>query len=364
MRILVTGGAGFIGSHYVRALLEGGYPGYAHAQVTVLDKLTYAGNLASLEPVAASPRFSFVRGDICDAGLLASVVPGHDVVVNFAAETHVDGSIAGAPGFVTANVAGVQVLLQACVDAGVARVVQVSTDEVYGSVASGSWAEGAQLEPSSPYSAAKAGGDLIAGAYARTHGLDVSITRCCNNYGPYQYPENVIPLLVTNLLDGVKVPLYGDGLNVRGWVHVDDHCRGVQLVLERGRPGHVYHISGDMELSDLDLTAALLDCCGAGWDMVARVEDRKGHDRRHSLDDSPLRAMGYAPQIPFSEGLAATVRWYRENRRWWEPLKQSQPGPVRRTATGTHSENLAAEIDPANFARRRPNPRLRKMKNR
>jgi dTDP-glucose 4,6-dehydratase len=362
MKILVTGGAGFIGSHYVRTLLEGGYPGYAHAQVTVLDKLTYAGNLASLEPVAASPRFSFVRGDICDAALLASVVPGHDVVVNFAAETQADRSIAGTPGLAVADVAGVQVLLQACVDAGVSRVVQVSTDEVYGSVASGSWAEGARLEPRSPYSAAKAGGDLMAGAYARTHGLDVSITRCCNNYGPYQHPENVVPLLATNLLDGVKVPLYGDGQNVRGWVHVDDHCQGVQLVLERGRPGRVYHIGGDAELSDTDLTQALLDCCQAGWDMVARVEDRRGQDRRHALDDSVLRGMGYAPQIAFSEGLAATVRWYRENRRWWEPLKQSQPGPVRRTATGTRSGNPAAEMEPATFARRRPSTRLRKMK--
>ncbi len=232
MRVLVTGGAGFIGSHYVRTLLDGGYPGFGHAQVTVLDKLTYAGNLANLEPVAGSPRFSFVRGDICDAAVLASVVPGHDVVVNFAAETHVDRSITGGSGFVAANMVGVQALLQACVGAGVTRVVQVSTDEVYGSVASGSWAEDARLDPSSPYSAAKAGGDLIAGAFARTHGLNVSITRCCNNYGPYQFPEKIIPLFVTNLLDGFTVPLYGDGLNVRGWVHVDDHCRGIQLVLE------------------------------------------------------------------------------------------------------------------------------------
>jgi dTDP-glucose 4,6-dehydratase len=328
MRILVTGGAGFIGSHYVRTLLEGGYPGYEHAQVTVLDKLTYAGNQASLELVAASPRFSFVRGDICDGELLASVVPGHDVVVNFAAETHVDRSIAGASDFVAANVAGVQVLLQSCLDAGVPRVVQVSTDEVYGSVASGSWTEDARLEPSSPYSAAKAGGDLIAGAYARTHGLDVSITRCCNNYGPYQFPEKVIPLFATNLLDGLPVPLYGDGQNVRGWVHVDDHCRGIQLVLEQGQPGRVYHISGDVELSNVELTRALLECCGPGWDMVARVEDRKGHDRRYSLDDSLLRGMGYAPRVPFREGLKGTVRWYQENRGWWEPLKQSQPALV------------------------------------
>jgi dTDP-glucose 4,6-dehydratase len=325
MRILITGGAGFIGSHYVRTMIGGGYPGYERARLTVLDKLTYAGHLANLEPVADDPRLEFIHGDICDAAMLATVVPGHDAVVNFAAESHVDRSIGGASDFVTTNVVGTQVLLQACLDAKVPRVVQVSTDEVYGSVAAGSWAEGARLDPSSPYSAAKAGGDLITGAYARTHGLNVSITRCCNNYGPYQFPEKVIPLFVTNLLDGLKVPLYGDGRNVRGWVHVDDHCRGIQLVLEQGQPGHVYHIAGGDELSNTDLTQALLDCCGAGWDMVAYVEDRKGHDRRYSLDDSRLRGMGYAPRIPFSDGLNATVRWYQDNRRWWEPLKHARP---------------------------------------
>jgi len=322
MRILVTGGAGFIGSHYVRTLLGGGYPGFGDAQVTVFDKLTYAGNLANLEPVTDSPGLTFVRGDICDAGLLATVVPGHDIVVNFAAETHVDRSISGAADFVTTNVVGTQVLLQACLDAGVPRVVQVSTDEVYGSVATGSWAEDARLEPNSPYAAAKAGGDLIARAYARTHGLDVSITRCCNNYGPYQFPEKLIPLFTTNLLDGNKVPLYGDGQNVRGWIHVDDHCRGVQLVVEQGKPGFVYHINGDTELTNTELTRELLEICGAGWDMVTPVEDRKGHDRRYSLDDSVLRGMGYAPRIPFAEGLRATVEWYAGNRAWWEPLKQ------------------------------------------
>jgi dTDP-glucose 4,6-dehydratase len=325
MRVLVAGGAGFIGSHYVRTLLAGGYRSFGEARVTVLDSLTYAGNLSSLEPAAGSPRLEFVHGDICDAGLLAGVVPGHDVVVNFAAETHVDRSITGAAGFVAANVAGVQTLLQACLDAGVPRMVQVSTDEVYGSVAAGSWSEDARLEPSSPYSAAKAGGDLMALAYARTHGLDVSITRCCNNYGPYQFPEKVIPLFVTNLLDGLRIPLYGDGRNVRGWVHVDDHCHGIQLVVERGEPGRVYHINGDVELSNMELTRALLDSCGAGWDMVSHVEDRKGHDRRYCLDDSVLREMGYAPRTGFAEGLAATVNWYRENRRWWEPLKELQP---------------------------------------
>ena len=323
MRILVAGGAGFIGSHYVRTLVAGGYPGFGDARVTVLDKLTYAGNLANLEPVMDDPRLTFVRGDICDGALLADVIPGHDAVLNFAAESHVDRSITGASSFVAANVVGVQALLQACLDAKVPRVVQVSTDEVYGSVASGSWAEDARLEPNSPYSAAKAGGDLMARAYARTHGLDVSITRCSNNYGPYQYPEKVIPLFVTNLLDGLKVPLYGDGQNVRGWVHVDDHCRGIQLVLEHGTAGTVYHINGDVELTNLELTQAILDCCGAGWDMVTPVADRKGHDRRYSLDDSVLRGMGYAPRTPFRDGLPATVRWYRDNRRWWEPLKQS-----------------------------------------
>jgi len=326
MKILVTGGAGFIGSHYVRALLRGNYPGFEQARVTVLDKLTYAGNQANLEPVAASPGFSFIRGDICDAALLAAVVPGHDAVINFAAETHVDRSIVGAAEFMASNAMGVQVLLQACLDAGVARFVQVSTDEVYGSVDHGSWKEDAPLAPNSPYAAAKAGGDLLARAYARTHGVNVSITRCCNNYGPYQHPEKVIPLFVTNLLDGLKVPLYGDGQNVRGWVHVDDHCRGIQLVLERGQPGGVYHINGNAELSNIELARALLARCGADWEMVAHVEDRKGHDRRYSLDDSLLRSMGFAPRIPFSQGLADTVRWYEQNRSWWEPLKRVTHG--------------------------------------
>lgn len=326
MRILVTGGAGFIGSHYVRTMLAGGYPGFENASVTVLDKLTYAGNLANLEPVSGSPRLELIQGDICDAALLGTVVPGHDLVINFAAETHVDRSIMGATAFVATNVAGTQTLMQACLDAKTPRVIQVSTDEVYGSVASGSWTEAAPLAPNSPYAATKAGGDLIALAYARTHGLDVSVTRCCNNYGPYQYPEKVIPLFVTNLLDGLQVPLYGDGCNIRGWVHVDDHCRGIQLVAERGLGGAVYHINGDAELTNLELTKALLRACGAGWDMVRYVEDRKGHDRRYALDDSALRGQGYAPAIGFAAGLEATVRWYREHRGWWEPLKERPPG--------------------------------------
>jgi dTDP-glucose 4,6-dehydratase len=325
MRLLVTGGAGFIGSHYVRTLLSGGYPGYEDAEVTVLDKLTYAGNPGNLAAVCGL--HTFVRGDICDAALLADLLPGHDAVINFAAETHVDRSIAGAAEFVTANVTGVQVLLDACRDAAVGKVVHVSTDEVYGSIPAGSWTEDSPLDPNSPYSAAKAGGDLIALAYARTHGLDVSITRCCNNYGPHQYPEKVIPLFATNLLDGKPVPLYGDGANVRGWIHVDDHCRGIQLVLEKGAAGRVYHIDGGTELSNRELTAAILEACGATWQMVVPVTDRKGHDRRYSLDDSRLRSMGYAPRVPFPDGLKATVAWYAENRSWWEPL--DRPAPPR-----------------------------------
>jgi dTDP-glucose 4,6-dehydratase len=332
MRLLVTGGAGFIGSQYVRSLLGGAYPGYEDASITVLDCLSYAGNLANLEPVAG--RFTFVHGNICDARLLADVLPGHDAVINFAAETHVDRSIAGAAEFVTANVTGVQVLLEACRAAGVAKIVHVSTDEVYGSIAAGAWAESAPIDPNSPYAAAKAGGDLIALAYARTHGLNVSITRCCNNYGPYQYPEKVIPLFATNLLDGNPVPLYGDGGNSRGWIHVDDHCRGIQLVLEKGEGGRVYHINGDAELTNRELTAAILEICGADWDMVVPVTDRKGHDRRYCLDDSLLRSMGYAPLVPFAEGLKATIEWYAANRGWWEPLPRPAP-PGRAAAGGT-----------------------------
>jgi dTDP-glucose 4,6-dehydratase len=332
MRVLVTGGAGFIGSQYARMLLAGDLPGAGDVAVTVLDRLTYAGNLANLEPVAGSDRFTFVQGDICDAGLMASVVPGHDAVINFAAETHVDRSIAAARAFAETNVIGVQTLLDACLNAGV-KLIQVSTDEVYGSVSQGSWAEDAPLEPNSPYAASKAGGDMLARAYAHTHGLDVRITRCCNNYGPYQFPEKIIPLFITNLLDGVRVPVYGDGKNVRGWIHVADHCRGIQLVLERGAAGGVYHIAGDSELSNLQVTQAILDSCGCGWDMVEHVPDRKGHDRRYALDDSLLRGLGYRPRTGFGEGLADTLRWYRQNRGWWEPLKRPA-APAHGAAAG------------------------------
>jgi dTDP-glucose 4,6-dehydratase len=323
MRVLVTGGAGFIGSHYVRTLLSGGYPGFEDAQVTVFDKLTYAGNLANLAPVADSSRYRFVRGDICRAADLDAALPGHDVVVNFAAESHVDRSITGASEFVLTNVLGAQQVFEACLRHGVRRVVHVSTDEVYGSIDEGSWTEDHLLEPNSPYSAAKAGGDLIARAYAKTYGLDISITRCSNNYGPYHFPEKVIPLFVTNLLDGQKVPLYGAGANVRDWLFVDDHCRGIQLVVEQGRPGEFYNIGGGRELSNRELTEKLLEATGRDWSYVENIVDPRGggHDLRYSVDYSKTAALGYAPRMGFEDGLALTVQWYRDNRAWWEPLK-------------------------------------------
>ncbi|MGE5830402.1 MAG: dTDP-glucose 4,6-dehydratase [Micromonosporaceae bacterium] len=322
MRILVTGGAGFIGSQYTRMLLSGGLTPSSATSVTVLDKLTYSGNRANLDPVAADPRLSFVHGDICDADLVDGLMTEHDAVVHFAAESHVDRSILGAAPFLLTNVVGTQTLLDAALRHRVGRFLHVSTDEVYGSIAAGSWTESTPLAPNSPYAAAKAGSDLIALAYHRTHGLDVVVTRCSNNYGPYQFPEKVIPLFVTNLLDGQPVPLYGDGGNVRDWLHVSDHCAGVHLALTKGRAGEVYHIGGGTELTNTELTERLLAACGRGWDMVERVTDRKGHDRRYSLDITKIsEELGYAPAVPFEEGLAQTLDWYRENRSWWEPLK-------------------------------------------
>ena len=323
MRILVTGGAGFIGSNFTRRMLTGAYPAFPDVQVTVLDKLTYAGNLANLEPVASSPNYEFVKGDICDSELLHDLMPGHDAVVHFAAESHVDRSITGAAEFVVTNVLGTQQLLQAALDTGVARFVHVSTDEVYGSIPEGSWTEDFPLLPNSPYSASKASSDLLARSYARTFGLDVSITRCSNNYGPYQFPEKVIPLFVTNLMDGHNVPLYGEGLNIRDWLHVDDHCNGIQLVLANGRAGEVYNIGGGTELTNKELTGLLLEAMDCDWDRVHRVEDRKGHDLRYSVDITKISdELGYAPAVPFEQGLADTVDWYRTQQSWWRPLKQ------------------------------------------
>lgn len=322
MRVLVTGGAGFIGSHFVRQLIAGAYPDLAPAEVIVLDKLTYAANRTNLDEVADDSRLRFVCGDIADPDLVARLMTGVGLVVHFAAESHVDRSISGSADFVLTNVLGTHTLLQAAVDAGVAKFVHVSTDEVYGSIEDGSWPEEHLLEPNSPYSASKASSDLIARAFYRTHGLPVCVTRCSNNYGPYQFPEKVIPLFVTNLLDGLPVPLYGDGGNVRDWLHVDDHCAGIALVAQRGRAGEIYNIGGGTELSNLELTERLLDAVGVGWDMVERVTDRKGHDRRYSVDISKIAGeLGYAPRVSFESGLADTVRWYAEHRAWWEPLK-------------------------------------------
>ncbi|WP_338784574.1 dTDP-glucose 4,6-dehydratase [Streptomyces sp. DG1A-41] len=318
-RVLVTGGAGFIGSAYVRALLgPSGPPGVA---VTVLDKLTYAGNPANLDEVRHMDRFAFVRGDICDAELVDGLVAVHDHVVHFAAESHVDRSILGADTFVRTNVLGTQTLLDAALRHAPKTFVHISSDEVYGSIRAGSWPETDPLRPNSPYSASKAASDLIALSYHRTHGLDVRVTRCSNTYGPHQYPEKVVPLFITRLLDGEPVPLYGDGHNVRDWIHVDDHVRAIELVRSRGRPGEVYNIGAGHELSNRQLTGLLLRACGAGWGMVSYVEDRKGHDWRYSVDFTKIRTeLGFAPRKDPATGLAETVDWYRTHRSWWEPL--------------------------------------------
>ncbi|HZP50768.1 dTDP-glucose 4,6-dehydratase [Actinocrinis sp.] len=322
MKILVTGGAGFIGSEYVRGLLGGELDGSADHSVTVYDKLTYSGNLANLAPVADHPGYRFVQGDINDAALLDEVLPGHDAIVHFAAESHVDRSITGATEFVVTNVQGTQTLLDAARRHHIARFAHVSTDEVYGSIDEGSWTETWPLAPNSPYSASKAGSDLLVLAAHRTHGQDVVVTRCSNNYGHYHFPEKMIPLFVTNLLDGKRVPLYGDGGNVRDWLHVSDHVRGIHLALTKGRSGEVYNIGGGTEVTNKELTARLLEACGADWGSVDNVADRKGHDRRYSLDITKISTeLGYEPQVSFDEGLARTVQWYRENRAWWEPLK-------------------------------------------
>lgn len=321
MKIFVTGGAGFIGSHYVRTMLAGGYPGFETAQITVLDKLTYAGNLRNLP--AAHPRLTFVHGDIADAKLLSRVLPGHDAVVHFAAETHVDRSLNGPAEFVRTNVLGTQVLLDACLRLGVGTFVHVSTDEVYGSIEEGSWTEQEPLLPNSPYAATKAASDLMARAYWRSHGLDVRITRCSNNYGPHQHVEKLIPRFVTNLLSGQQVPLYGDGSNVREWLHVDDHCAAIQLVLERGRAGEIYNIGSGESMTNREMTARLLELLDADWSMVRMVEDRKGHDYRYSVDDSKIRRqLGWCPRWRLREGLAATVAWYRDNPDYWKPLRE------------------------------------------
>jgi dTDP-glucose 4,6-dehydratase len=320
VKLFITGGAGFIGSHFVRSALAGAYDMDVQ-QVTVYDKFTYAGNRANLADVSTDPRLQIIIGDICDGALLDEVLPGHDAVINFAAETHVDRSIHGPADFILTNVVGAQTLFDACLRHDIARVVHIGTDEVYGSIDVGSWTEDSPLLPNSPYSAAKAAAELLVRAYHVTYGLNISSTRCSNNYGPYQFPEKVIPLFVTNLIRDRKVPLYGDGLNIRDWLHVDDHCRGIDIVLRKGAPGQAYNIGGGVELTNRDLTSALLAAFDRDWsDWVEEVPDRLGHDRRYSVDDARLRALGYAPRHSFDEGLASTIAWYRANPQWWTPL--------------------------------------------
>ena len=320
MKIFVTGGAGFIGSHYVRSLLGGHFGAAAQADVTVLDKLTYAGVRENLPTVHG--RLNFVRGDVCDLALLMDLLPGHDAVVHFAAETHVDRSLGAAAEFVRTNVLGTQALLDAALHAGVQRIVHVSTDEVYGSITEGSWTEDEPLLPNSPYAASKAAADLIARSYWRTHGLHVSVTRCCNNYGPYQHPEKLIPRFVSNLLEGTPVPLYGDGRNRREWLHVDDHCRAIQLVLANGRAGETYNVGGGCEISNIDLAERIVRLCGMDSSMIHHVADRKGHDLRYSLDDSKIREeLGYSPRVFFENGLPETIAWYRDNPEWWTSVR-------------------------------------------
>lgn len=317
MRLFVTGAAGFIGSNYVRRVLA-----TTDDAVTVYDVLTYAGNLATLRDLEDQPRFRFVRGDICDREAVVSAMDGHETVVHFAAESHVDRSIVGPDAFVRTNCDGTNVLCDIARRVGVGRFLHVSTDEVYGSIESGSFRETDPLRPRSPYSASKAGSDLIALAYRETYGLPVLVTRSSNNFGPYQYPEKVIPLFVTNLLQGKRVPLYGDGLNVRDWLYVEDNCAAIDRVLRHGAVGEIYNIGAGNEITNRDLTGRLLRLCGAGEEMIEHVPDRLGHDRRYSVDTTKVRALGWEPAHALDEALALTVRWYQHNHEWWEPLRR------------------------------------------
>jgi len=324
MKQFVTGGAGFIGSNYVRYVLE-----HTDDEVTVYDALTYAGNLSTLKDVDDDPRYQFVKGNICDPGVLEDAMAGHDAVVHFAAESHVDRSIAGPDDFVNTNCFGTNVLMDTARRLEIPRVVHIGTDEVYGSVEVGSSKETDPLEPRSPYSASKAGSDLIALSYHHTYGLPVTVTRCTNNFGPYQFPEKVIPLFTTNLMEGIPVPLYGDGLNERDWLYVDDHCAGVDLVLRQGAPGEIYNIGAGNETPNRVLVDKLLALFDAGEELVNYVEDRLGHDRRYSVDIAKVTALGWKKQRTLDEALEETVAWYRDNEWWWRPLKEREAAARR-----------------------------------
>ncbi len=320
MKILVTGGAGFIGSNFVRRVIDGTYIGFS--SVTVLDKLTYAGTLSNLTELPKNS-FEFIHGDICDQELTLRLASRHDAIINFAAESHVDRSIAGSRDFIVTNVLGTQTLLEAARQGNVEKFIQVSTDEVYGSILNGSWPETDPLRPNSPYAASKASADLIARSYHQTYEMDVRITRCSNNYGQNQYPEKLIPLFITNLIDDRKIPIYGDGSNIRDWLHVDDHCRGIVSVLFNGRAGEIYNIGGGKELTNLELTHQLLNLLGKDESSIKYVSDRLGHDSRYSVDASKiLRELGFKPEISWEIGLAETISWYQENESWWRALSK------------------------------------------
>ena len=319
MRLLVTGGAGFIGANFVHRAVDRG------DDVTVYDALTYSGNPANLAGLEGRRGYRFVHADVCDGAALAEAMPGHDAVVHFAAESHVDRSITDPARFVSTNCGGTATVCRAALEVGVGRVLHVSTDEVYGSIDEGSFIEADPLAPSSPYSASKAASDLIALSYHRTYGLPVVVTRSTNNYGRFQYPEKVVPLFVTRLLRGGRVPLYGDGGNVRDWCHVDDNCAAIERVLVDGVDGMVYNVGAGNEIDNLDLTHRLLELCGADASSIEYVADRPGHDRRYSVDTQRIRALGWAPVHDLADGLAATVAWYCDNAAWWEPLLGDRP---------------------------------------
>jgi dTDP-glucose 4,6-dehydratase len=318
---LVTGGAGFIGSNFIRHVFEH----EPEATVTNLDLLTYAGVKATVDELDTDDRHTFVHGDIGDAALVDGLMDGIDVVVHFAAESHVDRSIEGPSVFLETNVVGTGVLIDAAHRNGVPRFVHVSTDEVYGSIADGFAAEDALLDPSSPYSASKASSDLLVRSYAVTFGYDAIVTRCTNNYGPYQFPEKVIPLFVTNLLEGEKVPLYGEGLNERDWLYVTDHCSALHLLVDEGVGGEIYNIGADNQLPNIDLTHRILEALGHDESMIERVADRLGHDLRYAVDSSKIRALGWEPAHPFEENLRTTIDWYKSREDWWRPLKGARP---------------------------------------
>ena len=315
-RVLVTGGSGFIGSNFVHLLID-----ETDLEVVNLDILTYAGNQNNLKGLEKEKRYTFLKGDIADKKIVQKALDGVDTVFNFAAESHVDNSINDASAFVHTNVMGTKNMVECSIKSGVKRYLQVSTDEVYGSVEKGSSKETDRLEPRNPYSACKAAGDLLALSYHTTFGFDLIVTRSSNNYGPCQYPEKVIPLFITNLLEGKKVPLYGDGKNIRDWLHVQDNCRAILLAAQNGKSGEIYNIGGGNELGNIDLTKKILKLLGKGEEMVQKVADRKGHDRRYSLDSSKIKSLGWKPEKDFEQGLKETVDWYAKNEWWWKPLK-------------------------------------------